>query len=754
MRHPPTGTYRVQVRSEFDLRAAVSILDYLRTLGASHLYSAPLLCAAPGSSHGYDVVDHAAVSPDLGGEPARRGLVTGLRAVGLGLVVDIVPNHVAVGRPEHNRAFWDVLRRGPASRYARWFDIDWASGPLVLPVLDDDPAALDDLRLRSGELTYRSQRVPVADGTGHGTPREVHERQHYRLMTWRHAATDLNYRRFFAENHLAGLRIEDPDVFSEVHREVLRWYDAGEVAGIRVDHPDGMRDPTGYFRRLAAAAPDAWLVAEKITQPGEELPDWPVAGTTGYDALREVCGLFVDPAAEPAFTALAGDPATTWPRTAYRARREVVTGMLGSELRRLVRLVEDVPQAAVALTELLSDFPVYRSYLPYGREHLDRAVTAARVRRPDLAGCLAHLVPRLEDPDDELALRFQQTSGAVMGKGVEDRAFYRYTRFVALNEVGGDPSRFGVSVGEFHAACVRRQARWPHAMTTLSTHDTKRSEDVRARLAVLSELPTRWAGLTRRLLAAVPVPDPGFGHLLAQTLVGAWPIEPWRLRGYAVKAAREAALWTTWEDPDESAEARMLAAVDQIYHDPGIRARVDRFTAEITPYGWVNSLGQKLLQLAMPGVPDTYQGCELWDNSLVDPDNRRPVDFAHRRTLLARLDAGWLPPVDATGAAKLLVTSRALRLRRHAPERFGGYRPVYPDGPAGGHAVAFDRGGVIAVATRLPVGLRRGGGWRETVLPLPAGEWTDGLTGVGYHGAARLAEMLNRYPVALLRLGT
>ncbi|HEX6075824.1 MAG TPA: malto-oligosyltrehalose synthase [Micromonosporaceae bacterium] len=753
MPEAPTGTYRVQIRPDFDLRAVLDIVRYLASLGVSHLYSSPLLQAVPGSSHGYDVVDHTRVSTELGGEPARRELMAGLRAVGLGLVVDIVPNHFAVGRPEHNRAWWDVLRCGPDSDHAGWFDIDWTSGPLLLPVLDDDPAALHELRFVNGELVYRGRRFPVAAGTGHGTPHQVHERQHYRLVSSRRSGVDLNYRRFFAESHLAGLRIEDPEVFRAVHQEVLRWYAAGDVAGIRVDHPDGMRDPTGYFERLAAAAPDAWLVAEKIPQPGEDLPDWPVAGTTGYDALREVCGLFVDPTAEPAFTALGDTPAGGWREAAYQARREVVTSMLGSELRRLSRLTPEVPDAADALAELLSSFPVYRGYLPYGREYLEQAVTATLNRRPELAAAVARLVPRLEDPDDELALRFQQTSGAVMGKGVEDRAFYRWSRFVALNEVGGDPSRFGVSVEEFHEACARRQRRWPFGMTSLSTHDTKRGEDVRARMAALSELPSRWARLSGRWLGVVPVPDRNFGQLLLQTAVGAWPIEPARLREYAVKAGREAAVWTNWEDPDRAAEAAVSAAIDRIHHDPGLRAEIDRFAAEIRPYGWSNSLGQKLVQLAMPGVPDTYQGCELWDDSLVDPDNRRPVDFASRRALLARLDTGWLPPIDATGAVKLLVTSRVLRLRRERPELFGGYRPVYADGPARCHVVAFDRGGAIAVATRLPVGLRRAGGWRETVLPLPTGEWTDLLTGASYHGVARLAEMLNRYPVALLGPG-
>jgi (1->4)-alpha-D-glucan 1-alpha-D-glucosylmutase len=566
--------------------------------------------------------------------------------------------------------------------------------------------------------------------------------------------------------------VEDPEVFQAVHGEVLRWYAAGDVQGIRVDHPDGLRDPAGYLHRLHAAAPDAWLVVEKITEPGEALPPWPVAGLTGYDVLREVCGLFVDPAAEPAFTALdtsMAGAATDWPELTHACKREVVTGILRAELCRLTHLADGVagtagaPATATstadgvaagveeALIELLACFPVYRSYLPDGAEHLAEAAAAARRRRPDLGPAFDALVPRLADPADELAVRFQQTSGAVMAKGVEDTAFYRWSRFVALNEVGGDPSRFGVSPAEFHAAAAERQARWPESMTTLSTHDTKRSEDVRARLAVLSELPAEWRALVARWSAAAPVPDGAFAHLLWQTVVGAWPIPADRLHAYVEKAAREAGTSTGWDDPDEAFEATVHEIVERLHADPVLSAEVADFAARLAPYGWSNSLGQKLLQLAGPGIPDAYQGCELWDYSLVDPDNRRPVDFTAHRELLARIDAGWQPPVDATGAAKLLVTARALRLRRDRPELFAGYRPLAADGPAAEHVVAFDRGGAVAVATRLPVRLERGGGWGATTLALPAGEWIDHLTGVRFPGGpVELARVLAAYPVALL----
>jgi (1->4)-alpha-D-glucan 1-alpha-D-glucosylmutase len=751
----PTATYRVQVRPGFDLAATAGLVGYLADLGVSHLYTAPLLTAVPGSEHGYDVVDHSAVDPRLGGEPARQRLVAALRAVGLGLVVDIVPNHMGIAVPAANavssrrldlrsarinRVWWDVLRYGRQSRYAQWFDIDWSTPRIVLPVLADAPDALDDLHIVGDELRYYNRRFPIAPGTDTGDPRTTHDRQHYELVSWRRGDREVNYRRFFAISDLAALRVEDPAVFEATHHEVLRWYAAGELDGIRVDHPDGLRDPVGYLDRLAGAAPDAWLVVEKILEAREQLPDWPVAGTTGYDALREVCGVFIELSATP-------DPA--WPEVAYQAKREAATRLLAAELRRLARLAPEMSSAADALAEIAANFPVYRTYLPYGAHHLRSALAGATRRRPDLTVTIAELAARLSDPGDELAIRFQQYTGAVLAKGVEDTAFYRYSRFTALNEVGGDPGRFGVPVDEFHTACEARQARWPAGMTTLSTHDTKRSEDVRARLAVLAEVPDEWAAVTRQWNGRAPLPDPALAELLWQATVGAWPIERDRLLGYAVKAAREASTSTSWADPDPEFEAALRAMVDAIYADPDLHAGIEAFAAGITPDGWSNSLGQKLVQLTMPGVPDVYQGTELWDYSLVDPDNRRPVDFTLRQDLLARLDAGWRPPVDPGGAAKLLVTSRALRLRRE--RQFTGYARLGATGPAAEHVVGFDRGGAVAVVTRLPVGLRRRGGWGDTELALPAGHWTDVLTGRRFAGpAVRLADLLTAYPVALL----
>ncbi|PGH45193.1 malto-oligosyltrehalose synthase [Micromonospora sp. WMMA1996] len=752
----PRSTYRVQVRPGFDLDATAELADYLSALGVTHLYTAPLLTATPGSPHGYDVVDPRAVNPELGGEAGRRRLVRALRAAGLGLVVDIVPNHAGVARPEANPAWWDVLRRGRDSAYAHWFDIDWDRGRLLLPVLADAPDALDDLKLVDGELRYHEHRFPVADGTGDGTPRQVHDRQHYELVNWRRGDAELTYRRFFAVSDLAGLRVEDAAVFDATHAEILRWVDAGDVDGIRVDHPDGLRDPASYLARLRAAAPESWLVVEKILEYGEDLPDWPVDGTTGYDALAAVSGLFVDPDAEPDFTALDGRLTgrhTSWQDLTHGTKLEAATRLLAAELTRLAALVPELPreQVRAALAELAACFPVYRGYPPEGARHLAAARSEAGRRRPDLTGVLDAVTARLRDPDHELAARFPQLTGAVMAKGVEDTAYYRWSRFVALNEVGGSPAHFGVPPAELHRFAAARQVRWPASMTTLSTHDTKRGEDVRARLAVLSEMPGRWAERVTDWMSRAPLADPALAHLLWQTAVGAWPIERDRLHGYAEKAAREASVSTSWADPDPAFEHEMHALVDRMYDDPELHAQITAFADEITPAGWSNSLGQKLVQLTMPGVPDTYQGTELWENSLVDPDNRRPVDFAVRRKTLARLDAGWRPAVAADGAAKLLVVSRTLRLRRDRPELFAGYRPVPAHGPAGAHAVAFDRGGAVAVATRLPLRLARSGGWRDTTLSLPVHECTDLFTGRVYSGSELLLDdLLSTYPVALL----
>ncbi|MDT4933707.1 MAG: (1-_4)-alpha-D-glucan 1-alpha-D-glucosylmutase [Pseudonocardiales bacterium] len=753
----PTATYRLQVRPAFDLHAVADVADYVADLGAGALYLSPLLPSARGSDHGYDVVAFDTVDPQRGGVDGWTRALAAARSRGLRLVVDIVPNHTGVADAHENPAWWGVLRLGQASEHARWFDVEWSGGRILLPVLGDefDPA---ELEVVDDELRYYEHRFPIAPGTG---PRpgesatDVHDRQHYQLVNYRRADTEQNYRRFFAVTSLAGLRVEDDAVFDATHAQIARWLREDGVDGVRVDHPDGLADPRGYLTRLRAlAGSDGWITVEKILEPGEELPDdWPIDGTTGYDALAEVGGLFVDPDAtatlDAAYRELTGDQAD-FAEHVRRGKRLAVTTILRAEVARLARLVPGVESAADALAELLVAFPVYRSYLPDGAEHLASAIETARTARPDLADAIGALTPRLADPADELSARFQQTSGAVMAKGVEDTAYYRYTRFVALNEVGGNPARFGVPVAAFHEAQRRRQRVAPRGMTTLSTHDTKRGEDVRARLAVLAELADEWAALARKLMTSAPVPDPTFGYLLWQTFAGAGLIDRRRMHAYAEKAMREAAVATTWIDPDAAFEAAVHAAVDAAYDDPEVRQPLAELIERITPYGWTNSLSQKLVQLTMPGVPDVYQGTELWEDSLVDPDNRRAVGFEARRTMLDHLDASVdAPPIDATGRAKLWLVSRTLRLRRDWPDLFDRYVPVEVTGAAADSAVAFDRGGAITVATRLPVRLQRGGGWRDTGLDL-GGAATDVISGRSFRGELPLAELLADYPVALL----
>jgi (1->4)-alpha-D-glucan 1-alpha-D-glucosylmutase len=766
----PAATYRLQVHAGFRLEDAADVAGYLADLGVTHAYSSPLLRSAEGSNHGYDTVDHAHIDEARGGQAGFDRFVAALHQHGLGLVLDLVPNHMGVADAGAAPWWWDVLQHGRDSAHAAAFDIDWefGGGKVRIPVLGsaDDVDKLEVVGGEGGdgtalELRYYDNRFPIAPGTGDGSPRDVHARQHYELVDWRRADSDLNYRRFFAINTLAGLRVEDPEIFDATHELVLRLVRDGAVDGLRIDHPDGLADPKGYLDRLAEASDGRWTVVEKILEPGEDLPEsWRTAGTTGYDALAEVDGVLIDPAGEAALTALDTElagKAVDYEQLVHDCKREVTDGMLGSEVARLVRVIGELPgidvaQQREALAELLATFPVYRSYLPDGREHLDATVAAVRERRPDLAAAVDALHPVLSQAGTEAATRFEQTSGPVMAKGVEDSAYYRWARFVALNEVGGNPARFGSTVEEFHAAQQRRAVRYPESMTTLSTHDTKRSEDVRARLAVLAELPGEWTQLVRTLLGRHPLADRSLAHLVWQNLVGAWPLSRERAHAYVEKAAREAGTSTTWTDPVQEFEEQLHALVDSAYDDPATAADIDAFVTRIAPLGWSNSLAQKLLQLTMPGVPDVYQGSELWDYSLVDPDNRRPVDYALRRKLLAELDRGRVPAVDESGAAKLLVVSRTLRARRDNPGWFAGYEPVEVTGSAAGHLVAFDRGGVVAVATRLPAGLATDG-WGDTALQLPNGAWRDLFTGdrvVSDVAGVAADVLLSRLPVALL----
>ncbi len=790
----PGATYRLQLHREFGFEAAAGLAGYLAALGVTHVYLSPILQAAPGSMHGYDVVDHSRVCDDLGGEDGFRAMAAAFRRHGLGLVVDVVPNHMGIGAPESlNRQFWSVLAQGAGSRYAHWFDIDWAArdGRLLLPVLGGPVAACAadltvDRAAREPVLRYFEHELPLAPGTAGLPLDELLAAQHYELADWRTASTELNWRRFFDITTLIGVQVQAPDVFAATHHVLLRLYHEGLIDGLRIDHPDGLADPRGYLRRLAEATGGGWVVTEKILTGDEELPaDWDCAGTTGYDALGRIGGVFTDPAGAPPLTAayvqLTGGPAEFEP-VAAEARREIAYGSLAAEISRLAMVAARTPIPALTaasrddlravLAELVCAVPVYRAYVVPGDPPPAASVTlltgAAEQARGQLPEPLRPVLDALREvllapgtevvTRAELAVRFQQTCGPVTAKGVEDTAFYRWSRLTSLNEVGGEPGRLGLSPAGFHAFATRLAARWPATMTTLSTHDTKRGEDLRARLAVLAERPDEWAaavtGWHRRALALGPAPEPDTEYLMWQTLAGAWPAEPDRLTEYLLKAMREAKTRTSWTDQDSAYEDSVTSLARAVLADPELAGSIADFVARIEPDARVCSLGTKLVQLTMTGVPDVYQGCELGSFSLVDPDNRRPVDFARRIALLATLDSG---PSEAAGldAGKLLVTSRALRLRREHPDWFAGpYQPLAASGPAAEHALAFARGGAaVTVATRLPVTLDRRGGWGGTSLSLPPGPaaWRDVLTGARHDGSRlALAQVTRRLPVALL----
>ncbi len=630
----PASTYRLQITEDFDLFAAARVLPYLHDLGADWVYLSPILASEADSDHGYDVADHSRIDPARGGGAGLAAVSQEARRLGMGVLVDIVPNHVGVAQPAGNAWWWSVLTHGPASPYADAFDIDWAAGggKLRLPVVGDDDqdapgGPIAHLRVEAGQLHYYDNAYPLAPGSADdwGDPGvdadTVHARQHYELVSWRMADAGLNYRRFFAVNSLAAVRVEEPEWFAKSHAVIAEWFAEGQVDGLRVDHPDGLRDPVGYLDDLAALTDHAYVLVEKILEPGEELPlHWATAGTTGYDVLALLDRVLTDPAGEEPLTALEdrlrGAP-VDWHALVHDNKRDVADHLLRSEVLRIGRelrvVLTDAPaDTEDAVAELIACFPVYRSYLPEGSEHLDQAFAAARAHRPDLAATLDVLAPVLGDPESPPALRFQQTSGMVMAKGVEDRSFYQWSRLTSLNEVGADPSVFAVDAAAFHDAMLSRQRDWPVAMTATSTHDTKRAEDVRARIAVLAEVPDVWEAAVADLHDLVPLPDRGFANLLWQAILGAWS-NPTRsdgadgagdlrerLHGYAEKAMREAGDRTTWTQPDAAYEDAVHAAVDACFDDGAVRRRLDEVLAVVADPGWSNALAAQAARAHRP----------------------------------------------------------------------------------------------------------------------------------------------------------
>ncbi|MGA5816624.1 alpha-amylase family glycosyl hydrolase [Kitasatospora sp. NPDC094028] len=821
----PSASYRLQLQPGFTLHDATAAVPYLAALGVSHLHLSPLLEAAPASTHGYDTVDHTRISEQLGGEPALRALAAEAHRHRLRLIADVVPNHMAVPVPEHlNRPLWHVLRDGPDSPYARWFDIDWTAQPgpadapdrgrVLLPLLGDRlGAVLDQLVVDGDVLRYHRHELPLRPGTQRLPLPRLLALQWWRLAWWRLARTELNYRRFFTVNELIAVRAEDPDVFDATHAVLLRLYREGVLDGFRIDHPDGLADPRGYLRRLAAATGGAYVVVEKILTGEERLPaDWPVAGTTGYDALRRIDGVLTDPAGARrtaeryrAFLAgpvgggagaagradwagAAGGAGTTGgaggaggagggavaegpnpAAAAARRGRAEMTGPLGelaAEVERLVRIAlrigaaeptcaDHAPwQLRAALRRLLTDYPAYRPYVRPGEAPSPEEFL--RTVREGLDDPTEHLVAALalgelgRGPDrDEFCVRFGQTAAAVAAKGVEDTAFYRWNALPGHNEVGGEPARPWVAPAEFHDWCRYREREWPHGMTVLSTHDTKRSADARARLAVLTEQPEEWAAEAAAWSAALgPGPDRDADWVLWHTLVAAWPITPERLVAALLKAAREAKLHTSWTSPDAPYERALEQRARAVYADPALLARIEERVRALAPYARANTLAAALLQLTVPGVPDLYQGSEEPLYTLVDPDNRGVVDLG---ALAVRLTDAAAPRPGDLAREKLHLTATALHLRRDRP--LGAHRPLTAVDLSHDHLLAFARGeDVVTAVTRLPYGLERAGGWRDTVLELPAGgAWTDELTLRDFPaGPVPVADLLATLPVALL----
>jgi (1->4)-alpha-D-glucan 1-alpha-D-glucosylmutase len=802
----PRATLRLQFHRAFTFADAQALVPYFARLGVSHLYASPIAVARPGSMHGYDVIDATRVNPELGGEVGLRALAAELARAGLGLILDIVPNHMAA---DTANAWWaDVLRHGQASAYAGFFDIDWdTDDKILLPILGrplEQALAAGEIEFGEHELRYFSHRLPLAPGTG-----DVLARQHYRLAWWRTASDRINWRRFFDINELVCLRMEEPQAFEVVHALPFRLHAEGLIDGLRIDHVDGLSDPASYCRTLRQRlGQEAWLVVEKILLRGETLPrDWACDGTTGYDFMNDVSALQHDAGGEAclaeAWSSLSGRSAD-FAREEQAARREIVARSFSAQLDACAASFADGELAHATLrrvlTEFLAHFPVYRTYGADGiLSNADRAVLQ-RAADGALKTCLAtdrwaidpvqRLFTGLHGRPAAVA-RFQQLSAPVAAKAVEDTAFYRYGRLLSRNDVGFDVETFSLDATSFHARVLARAADHPHAMLATATHDHKRGEDVRARLAVLSGMAQEWAGLQARWieesaqLCTNGAPGAGDTAMLLQTIVGAWPLDldpadrqartafAERLAAWQQKALREAKLASDWAAIDESYESaahRFTLALVAEAALPGLLDEIAALVRRIAPAGAVNGLAQCLLRLTVPGVPDLYQGTEFWDFSLVDPDNRRPVDFATRVAALGESDFAALAACWRDGRIKQALIARLLALRRRAPALFaeGSYSPVPVEDPRAASIVCFVRRHgehwLLVAVPRLPLGMLQRGddiaiapqAWLDIALrleSLPAPPIVDGWTGAPVDlvaGRTSVARLRTALPLVLL----
>ncbi|WP_061965607.1 malto-oligosyltrehalose synthase [Demequina aurantiaca] len=814
----PLSTYRLQLNADFTFADATAQLDYFQSLGVSHLYLSPILDAAPGSTHFYDVVDHSHISPVLGGREGLRQLSWAAGERNIGLIADLVPNHMAVPTPAYfNKALWSVLQYGEESDFSHWFDVDWSGGdPVLMPVLGErigtvlarGELTLDSMTIPGFEdqgdipvLRYYEHVFPVRAGTENLPMASLVEQQHYRLAYWRVANEELNYRRFFDVGSLVAVRVEDPDVFDATHQVIVDLINDGTLDGLRIDHPDGLADPAGYISRLSDATNGAWIVVEKILEDEERLPtSWKTAGTTGYDASWRIGALLRDPAGSSPLAGtlhrVTGDAMGSLPAIIDEAKREIVKETLSSEVHRLATIAHGICDSDVRLRDhtwrsiydclrtMLVAFDRYRAYVVAGvppkAMSLDAIAHAEALARESLdperhetlevvadllRGAEVGSAGRTQEASRrELITRFQQACGAVMAKGIEDTAYYRWTHLLPLCEVGSPASRFAMPPASFHAWASEQQQTYPHAMTCLSTHDTKRSEDVRARLGVLSEDAEAWDELVRHLQSGTEKYRPSeldgrMENLWWQILVGTSDestfMEWHRLEGYLIKAMREAKTHTTWTSVNDVYETAVLKFAKKARKDEAVRELVMQWHHRTAHGVRAATLGMKLIQLTMPGVPDIYQGTESVNPTLVDPDNRRAIDFDANASVLGRVLGRSKP--RSLGEEKLQVTARALHARRDHEGAFTGPDAGYlPLPSSSGHAVVFartvdDEPHVITVATRVALDLERLGGWGDHTVQLPPGTWHDSIARQTFEGGpVPLAELLKTSPVALL----
>jgi (1->4)-alpha-D-glucan 1-alpha-D-glucosylmutase len=809
----PRATYRLQFNEHFLLTDALALVPYLHELGISHIYSSPLFKAAPHSVHGYDVCDFSRLNPEIGTETDLGKLVNALREKKMGLVLDIVPNHMGIASPE-NLWWQDVLKNGRASKFASHFDINWESsdpklhGKILIPILDDDYEKVlerSELKIekQNGEfvLRYFENKFPLAPNS---IPQncsidqlnsnrialdELIQKQNY-LLAFRHDGDlKLNYRRFFAVSTLAAIRVEDEKVFNDVHALLRKWIERGWLDGLRVDHPDGLRDPENYLRHLRNLAPDLWIVVEKILQPHESLPDsWPVQGTTGYDFLNQANGLFINPASEKILTdfysEFTGEQANSG-KLVQEKKKLVLKTLFTTEVNRLTELTVEIAarhpayknfpreQLREALIEFAASFPIYRTYIRVSENFVsaadlhfvNQAVAKAKKLRADLASELFDFLSGIMlllfrgELENEFVARFQQLTSPVMAKGVEDTLFYCLNRFASINEVGGNPEKLGVSMEEFHKFCGELQTRWSNSMLCSSTHDTKKSEDVRARMNLLSEIPNEWRETVLRWSKINErhhknnFPDRNMEYLFYQTLVGAWPISLERILAFMEKASCEAKQHTDWNDRNVEYDAALKHFVEVTLDDENFVGDFENFISSLSEAAQIVSLAQTLIKLTAPGAPDIYQGNELWEFSLVDPDNRRPVDFEIRKQLLAEIknpSAEKIWKRRDEGLPKLFLIQKILQLRARRPEIFSGnYEPLFVREKKTDRVFGFIRGAeIIAIVPRFTIESKNN--WNDSALKLPSGNWHNEFAGGKFAGEITVAELFKKFPVALL----